>query len=205
MGDFSFYSNVKNHNCNTPKIFLDFKLKDLPALALLEPHVTSAIEFETEDFAVCKASFPYPSLVCRKSMLCRLEKERTKRSFSVGKVFTLRCRKNFSSHRSVKLLIQKRNTSTKSWAMSAFSTATKWSSWSVQWNHVFLRTILVQLCFSSVQVIYSACNPLEPGQSSCLKTQWKSQDRAKLWKILVLGKPKELLEDFWVTVLEDFY
>lgn len=98
---FSLYSNAKNHNCNTPKIFLAFKLKDLPALTLLEPHVTSAIEFEMEDFAICKASFPYPSLVRRKSMLFRLEKERTKRRFSVAKVFTPRCRKNCSSHRSL--------------------------------------------------------------------------------------------------------
>ena len=43
--------------------------------------------------------------------------------------------------------------------------------------------------FLSVQVIYSACTPFESEQSSGLETQWKSQDRAKLWKILILGKP----------------
>jgi len=96
MEDFLFCSNAKNHTCNTPKIFLAFKLKDFPALTLLEPHITSAIEFEMEDFAVCKASLPYPSLVRRNSTLFRFEKEGTKRRFSVGKVFSPQCRKNCS-------------------------------------------------------------------------------------------------------------
>ena len=46
-----------------------------------------------EDFAVCKASLPYPSLVRRNSTLFRFEKEGTKRRFSVGKVFSPQCRK----------------------------------------------------------------------------------------------------------------